>query len=79
MKKIKHRRKISKCYLVVKDCGFESEPIKICRSKKLAEHYCLVLTSKWEKMFGFGLIVQEWKFYEDTEIDTETIEVYEDI
>ena len=76
---MKCTRRISKCYLLEEDIGFETSPIKICRSRKLAEHYQRILTPKWEEAFGFGLRVVEMPFYEDTTVDVPVDVVLEDI
>lgn len=61
-----YTRKISKCYILEDDAPFESSPIRICRTKELAEHYKKILEPKWLESFGFGLRVMEEKFYEET-------------
>ena len=65
-------RRVSKCYIVEDDAPFESFPVKICRTRRLAEHYVRILTPKWEEAFGFGLRVTECPFYED---DDEPVDV----
>lgn len=71
------KRRISKCYILEEDIPFEASPIKICRTRKLAEHYKRILSPKWEEAFGYGLRVQETKFYEDDTEETEVYNVYE--
>ena len=69
---------MSKCYIVEDDAPFESFPVKICRTRRLAEHYKRILTPKWEEAFGFGLRVVEFPFYEDDEADIEVNILIED-
>lgn len=45
------------------------ETIRICSSKKLAEHYKRILSPKWEEAFGYGLRVVEDNLYIDTTED----------
>lgn len=78
MSERRYVRKISKCYIVEEDSIFPDKLVKICRSKKLAEHYVRVLSPKWIKAFGFGLRVVEMPFYEDLDYDTMVVEVAED-
>lgn len=65
------KRRISICYILEEDSPFESSPIKICRSKRLAEHYKKILSPKWKDTFGFDLFIREEKFYEDDDFETE--------
>ena len=74
----KYIRKISKCYVVEEDSPYPFNVVKICRSRKLAEHYVRVLNPKWEEAFGLKLQVTEMPFYEDLNYDTEIVEVAED-
>ena len=74
----RYTRRISKCYIVEEDSMFPDKLIKICRSKRLAEHYVRVLTPKWKEAFGFGLRVSEMPFYEDLDYETEIVEIAED-
>ena len=71
-----YTRKISKCYILEDDAPFESSPIRICKTRALAEHYKRILEPQWKEAFGFGLRIVEMKFYEEitetpTEIQTE--------
>lgn len=68
--KHKYMRRVSNCYLLEEDVGFETSPVKICRSRELAEHYKRILTPKWIEAFGFGLRVVETRFYEDLRAPT---------
>ena len=74
----RYTRRISKCYIVEEDGIFPDKLIKICRSKRLAEHYVRVLTPKWKETFGIGLRVVEMPFYEDLDYETEIVEIAED-
>lgn len=67
---MKFKRRVTRCYVLEDDAPFESSPIKICRSRRLAEHYKRILEPKWEEAFGFGLRIIEEKFYEDDEAET---------
>lgn len=78
MSERRYVRKISKCYIVEEDSIFPDKLVKICRSKKLAEHYVRVLSPKWIEAFGFGLRVVEMPFYEDLDYRTQVVEVAED-
>ena len=78
MSEMRYVRKISKCYIVEEDSIFPDKLVKICRSKKLAEHYVRVLSPKLIDAFGFGLRVVEMPFYEDLDYDTMVVEVAED-
>lgn len=71
-------RRISKCYIVEEDSIFPDKLIKICRSKRLAEHYVRVLTPKWKEAFGLDLRITEMPFYEDLDYETEIVEIAED-
>ena len=58
--------KVVSVWNVVEETGFESEPIKICNSKRLAEHYKRVLAPKYKQAFGIPLTIVEDKLYIDT-------------
>ena len=60
-----YNRKISKCYILEEDLPIESSPIRICNTKKLAEHYKRILTPKYLKAFGIGLRIVEYNYYEE--------------
>lgn len=77
--KHKYMRKVSKCYLVEEDVGFETSPVKICRTKELAEHYQRILTPKWIEAFGYGLRVVEERFYEDLRVSVPVDVVCEEL
>mgnify|MGYP006908903902 CR=1 FL=1 len=70
-KQFKFTRKKTICYIVEDDAPFESFPVRICSSRRLAEHYVRVLSPKWEECFGFGLRVTEFPLYVDMEEDLE--------
>ena len=82
-----YTRKISKCYILEDDAPFESSPMRICRTRALAEHYKRILEPTWKEAFGFGLRIVEMKFYEEitetptevqTEMDNRIISLIED-
>ena len=78
MVKRKYVRKISKCYVVEEDSLYPFTVVKICRSRRLAEHYVRVLNPKWQEAFGLDLTVTEMPFYEDLDYETRIVEVAED-
>ena len=78
MSERKYVRKISKCYVVEEDSPYPFRIIKICRSRKLAEHYVRVLTPKWKECFGLELQVTEMPFYEDLDYETRIVEIADD-
>ena len=71
----KYTRRVSKCYIVEEDSMFPDRLIKICRSKRLAEHYVRILTPKWKEAFGLDLRVTEMPFYEDLGYETEIVDI----
>ena len=82
-----YTRKISKCYILEDDAPFESSPIRICRTRALAEHYKRILEPMWIEAFGFGLRITEEKLYEEitetpaevqTEMDNHIISLIQD-
>ena len=78
MSERRYVRKISDCYVVEEDSPFPDKLVKICRSKRLAEHYVRVLSPKWIEAFGFGLRVVKMPFYEDLDYRTQVVEIAED-
>jgi hypothetical protein len=74
----KYVRRISKCYLVEEVSPYPTEVVKICRSRRLAEHYVRVLSPKWEECFGLELTVSEAPFYEDLDYETRIVVVADD-
>ena len=71
---MKYTRKKITVWIVEDDAPFESFPVRICSSKRLAEHYVKVLSPKWMDAFGFGLRVMEGSLYidmtEDLKVET---------